>query len=131
MEVFSVSGKRMRKVVVATNIAETSITVPGVRFVVDCGFVKVITMLFVVAFILCVENLLESFSNSSWAGKIDQMVQSTIWNGIFDCSANIARLVCHLEKILFVFLQIQKKTCFNPTKTKKNSKCQSTLRSSW
>jgi ATP-dependent RNA helicase DHX8/PRP22 len=30
----------VRKCVVATNIAETSITVPHVRYVVDCGFVK-------------------------------------------------------------------------------------------
>ncbi len=30
-----------RKVVLATNIAETSVTVPGVRYVVDCGWVKV------------------------------------------------------------------------------------------
>eukprot|EP01039_Chlorochromonas_danica_P002668 gene2668-2913_t len=29
-----------RKVVVATNIAETSITVPHVRYVIDCGYVK-------------------------------------------------------------------------------------------
>uniref|UniRef100_A0A7E4VU60 RNA helicase n=1 Tax=Panagrellus redivivus TaxID=6233 RepID=A0A7E4VU60_PANRE len=29
-----------RKVVVATNIAETSVTIPGIAYVVDCGFVK-------------------------------------------------------------------------------------------
>jgi ATP-dependent RNA helicase DHX8/PRP22 len=29
-----------RKVVLATNVAETSITIPGVRYVVDCGMVK-------------------------------------------------------------------------------------------
>jgi HrpA-like RNA helicase len=29
-----------RKVVLATNVAETSVTIPGVRYVVDCGFVK-------------------------------------------------------------------------------------------
>lgn len=33
--------KHTRKVVLATNIAETSVTVPGVRFVVDCGKAKV------------------------------------------------------------------------------------------
>ncbi|KAI1376365.1 P-loop containing nucleoside triphosphate hydrolase protein [Hypoxylon crocopeplum] len=31
----------MRKIVLATNIAETSITVPGVRYVIDCGKAKV------------------------------------------------------------------------------------------
>lgn len=30
-----------RKVVLATNIAETSVTIPGVRYVVDCGLAKV------------------------------------------------------------------------------------------
>lgn len=34
------SPKFIRKVIVATNIAETSITVPQVRFVVDAGYVK-------------------------------------------------------------------------------------------
>ena len=29
-----------RKIVVATNIAETSVTVPGVRYVIDPGYVK-------------------------------------------------------------------------------------------
>jgi ATP-dependent RNA helicase DDX35 len=32
----------IRKVVVATNIAETSVTLEGVVYVVDCGFVKVL-----------------------------------------------------------------------------------------
>jgi ATP-dependent RNA helicase DHR2 len=36
-----IKGGYTRKVVLATNIAETSVTVPGVRFVIDCGKAKV------------------------------------------------------------------------------------------
>lgn len=31
---------RVRKCVLATNVAETSLTIPGIAFVVDCGFVR-------------------------------------------------------------------------------------------
>lgn len=38
--VFAPTPKDTRKVVLATNIAETSVTIPGVRYVVDSGLVK-------------------------------------------------------------------------------------------
>jgi len=40
MKVFISSPLGKRKVILATNIAETSITIPGVKYVVDAGFVK-------------------------------------------------------------------------------------------
>ncbi len=38
--IFSATPKNARKIVLATNIAETSITIDGIAFVVDPGFVK-------------------------------------------------------------------------------------------
>jgi HrpA-like RNA helicase len=38
--IFVPTTKSIRKIIVATNIAQTSVTVPGIRYVVDCGFVK-------------------------------------------------------------------------------------------
>ncbi|KAH0830462.1 P-loop containing nucleoside triphosphate hydrolase protein [Lanmaoa asiatica] len=41
LRVFSRADPNSRKVVAATNIAEASVTIDGVKFVVDCGFVKI------------------------------------------------------------------------------------------
>lgn len=40
MKIFSSKADNVRRVIVATNIAETSITVPNIRYVVDCGFMR-------------------------------------------------------------------------------------------
>jgi len=40
IKVFQKTPPGHRKVVIATNVAETSITIPGIKFVVDCGKVK-------------------------------------------------------------------------------------------
>jgi ATP-dependent RNA helicase DHX37/DHR1 len=40
MEVFKPPPSGSRLVVVATNVAETSLTIPGIRYVVDCGRAK-------------------------------------------------------------------------------------------
>jgi ATP-dependent RNA helicase DHX37/DHR1 len=40
MKVFDPPPSGARLVVVATNVAETSITIPGIRYVVDCGRAK-------------------------------------------------------------------------------------------
>ncbi|KAH7889829.1 P-loop containing nucleoside triphosphate hydrolase protein [Phlebopus sp. FC_14] len=43
LRVFSPADTTTRKVIAATNIAEASVTIDGVKFVVDCGFVKIRT----------------------------------------------------------------------------------------
>ncbi|CAK1549323.1 unnamed protein product [Leptosia nina] len=40
IKVFQMGDRNVRKVVLATNIAETSVTIPGIVYVVDCGFHK-------------------------------------------------------------------------------------------
>ncbi|KAI7870312.1 P-loop containing nucleoside triphosphate hydrolase protein [Spinellus fusiger] len=41
LQVFQVTPQRTRKVIVSTNIAEASVTLPDIVYVIDCGFVKV------------------------------------------------------------------------------------------
>ncbi|KAF8321627.1 P-loop containing nucleoside triphosphate hydrolase protein [Clavulina sp. PMI_390] len=43
MRVFEPAEPGERKVVLSTNIAEASVTIDGIKFVVDCGFVKIRT----------------------------------------------------------------------------------------
>lgn len=40
MDVFLPSGQNTRKVILSTNIAETSLTISGIKYVIDSGVVK-------------------------------------------------------------------------------------------
>lgn len=40
MQVFAPTGDAHRKIVIATNVAEASVTIPDIVYVVDSGFVK-------------------------------------------------------------------------------------------
>ena len=40
MKVFQPATEGTRKIILATNIAETSVTIPGVKYVLDTGYVK-------------------------------------------------------------------------------------------
>lgn len=44
MRVFDPPPEGHRLVVVATNVAETSLTIPGIRYVVDCGRAKEVSV---------------------------------------------------------------------------------------
>jgi len=46
MRVFSEPPEGSRLVVVATNVAETSLTIPGIKYVVDCGRAKEVSIYF-------------------------------------------------------------------------------------
>ncbi|KAG6878751.1 hypothetical protein C0993_008050 [Termitomyces sp. T159_Od127] len=43
LKVFEKAEKGSRKVIISTNIAEASVTIDGIKYVVDCGFVKIRT----------------------------------------------------------------------------------------
>ncbi|WP_366057762.1 ATP-dependent RNA helicase HrpA [Oceanicoccus sp.] len=40
-KVFNITGRRGRRIILATNVAETSLTVPGIRYVVDPGYARI------------------------------------------------------------------------------------------
>lgn len=51
MKAFEAAPRGTRKAILATNIAETSVTISGVVYVIDSGFSKVITL---IIFIYCI-----------------------------------------------------------------------------
>jgi hypothetical protein len=55
-------GKAVRKCVIATNIAETSVTIPGIVYVVDSGFVKV-------GLCACVEGRWTHYACRTWLSE--------------------------------------------------------------
>jgi hypothetical protein len=70
MKVFEPPPSGSRLVVVATNVAETSLTIPGVRYVVDCGRAKEVPG-FPILFPVSLNNLLS---------------EGTTWRAVFSLS---------------------------------------------
>jgi hypothetical protein len=73
MKVFDPPPEGSRLVVVATNVAETSLTIPGIRYVVDCGRAKevsVITAYTIPKLMICRNAMIESteFKPSKFRG---------------------------------------------------------------
>jgi HrpA-like RNA helicase len=40
MRAFKIPDLSIRKVILSTNIAETSVTIEGIKYVIDCGYVN-------------------------------------------------------------------------------------------
>lgn len=71
-KIFEPAPEGVRKIVVATNIAETSLTIDGIRFVIDCGFCKLKTYnprLGMDALLLCPASQSSANQRSGRAGR--------------------------------------------------------------
>ena len=55
LAVFQPAQEGERKVIVATNVAEASVTIDGIVYVVDCGFVKVRSSLNSLKVVACIQ----------------------------------------------------------------------------
>lgn len=60
MRIFEKVSEHHRLCIIATNVAETSLTIPGIKYVVDCGRVKELSY--------DIENGVSSFKNV-WTSK--------------------------------------------------------------
>jgi hypothetical protein len=67
LAVFQAAQEGERKVIVATNVAEASVTIDGIVYVIDCGFVKVTSLSIVKLRHSCAHTTPEQALNpSSW-----------------------------------------------------------------
>ncbi|EDO06416.1 helicase [Babesia bovis T2Bo] len=117
-KVFQVPGDGCRKVVLATNIAETSVTIPGIRFVVDSGLVK--QKLFSVK--KCFESLvLQKISKDSahqragragrmGPGKVFRLYTSEAFNSMRLC--RIPEIQC--TNVAHIYLELKMIGVHNP-----------------
>ena len=65
MRVFESPPPGHRLVVVSTNVAETSLTIPGIRYVVDCGRAKEVRLLLIADIIVSDRNLQRRYDVTS------------------------------------------------------------------
>ncbi|KFD60739.1 hypothetical protein M514_10096 [Trichuris suis] len=121
IKVFDSCPVGTRKVVVATNIAEASVTVPGIVYVIDCGFVKLravhpqtgIESLVVVPISKASAEQRAGRAGRVRYGKAYRLYPgnwtNSIWNGLFSLRNTALFLESEFEKLrLFTVPEIQR-----------------------
>jgi hypothetical protein len=81
MKVFQDPPKFSRLVVVATNVAETSLTIPGIRYVVDCGKVKEVRS----------TSICHSFKFFNWSSRIKSLTRNSLDSSDFMINERVYR----------------------------------------
>jgi hypothetical protein len=66
MKVFEPPPAGTRLIVVATNVAETSLTIPGIRYVIDCGRVKEVRQPYLLGLFTILKRIAAQIQSCQW-----------------------------------------------------------------